>query len=128
VYATGPAFIEARYQESSGFVHYGGTWTVTSNVNDSGGAAKYASAAGRYATFTHVIRDLAFVAPRSSTRGTADIYIDGVLVKSVSLKTSTTIYRQVLWSYHASKIGTHTIKVVVRGNGRIDLDCFVILT
>jgi len=125
---TGPIFTAARYQETSGYITYGGSWSLTSNVNDSGGAAKYTSTAGRSASFTHVMRDVAFVGPRSSTRGSVDIYVDGVKVAAVSMNTTTTIYRQVIWQMHFSKIGTHTIKVVVRGNGRFDLDCFVILT
>jgi large repetitive protein len=124
---TGPVFTVARYQETSGFLHYGGTWSLTSNVNDSGGAAKYTSVAGRSVSFTHVMRDVAFVGPRSSTRGSVDIYVDGVKVSAVSMKTTTTIYRQVIWQMHFAKIGTHTIKVVVRGNGRFDIDCFLIL-
>jgi large repetitive protein len=124
---TGPVFTVARYQETSGFLHYGGTWSLTSNVNDSGGAAKYTSVAGRSVSFTHVMRDVAFVGPRSSTRGSVDIYVDGVKVSAVSMTTTTTIYRQVIWQMHFAKIGTHTIKVVVRGNGRFDIDCFLIL-
>jgi hypothetical protein len=125
---TGPSFIQARYQESSGFVQYTGAWSLASDAHDSGGAARYTTVAGRAVSLTHVMRDVAFVVPRSVTRGSADIYIDGVRVGAVSLKTTTTIYQQVIWSMHFSKIGTHTIKIVARGNGRIDLDCFVILT
>jgi len=125
---TGPVFAEGRYQESSGYVHYGGTWALTLNSNDSGGAARYTYNAGRTVSFTHVMRDVAFVAPRSSTRGSVDIYVDGVKqLGGATLKATTTAYRQVIWQFHFSTIGTHTIKIVVRGTGRVDLDCFAIL-
>jgi VCBS repeat-containing protein len=123
----GPTFAVNRAQESSTAVKYGGTWAVTYNVNDSGGAARYASVAGRYASFSRTFRDVAIVAPRSSTRGTAYVYLDGVKVATISLKTSVTSYRQVVWTAHFASIGGHTVKIVVVGTGRIDLDCFVVL-
>ncbi|HEY2916105.1 MAG TPA: tandem-95 repeat protein [Candidatus Limnocylindrales bacterium] len=125
---TGPTFVQARYQEASGFITYSSGWTLTSDPGDSGGAARYATVAGKSASFTHTMRDVAFVGPRSSTRGSFDVYVDGVKVGAAAMKTTTTAYGQVVWSYHFSKIGTHTIKVVLWGNGRVDLDCFVILT
>jgi hypothetical protein len=123
----GPTFAVNRSQETSTYLKYGGTWAVTSNINDSGGAAKYASVAGRYASFGRTLRDVAFVAPRSSTRGTAYVYLDGVKVGTITLRTSLTHYRQVLWSAHFNSTGFHTIKIVVVGTGRIDVDCFVVL-
>jgi Bacterial Ig domain len=125
---TGPKFVQARYQETTGFIKYSAGWTLTSNASDSGGGAKYASTAGRWASFTHVVRDVAIVGPRSSTRGSFDVYIDGVKTSAAAMHFTTTKYQQVVWQFHFAKIGTHTIKIVLRGNGRVDLDAFVILT
>jgi VCBS repeat-containing protein len=125
---TGPRFVQARYQESSGFITYSSGWLTATNTSDSGGAAKYATVAGKTATFTHSMRDVAFVGPRSSTRGSFDVLVDGVTVGAAAMHATTTAYGQVVWSYHFAKIGTHTIQIVLRGNGRVDLDCFVILT
>jgi cadherin-like protein/Big-like domain-containing protein len=127
-WANGPTFTTSRSQETSGYFKYSGFWATTSNVNDSGGAAKYAGTAGKSVTFTRSFRDVAFVAPKSSTRGSADIYVDGVKVATVSLKSSTGKYRQVIWTAHFNSKTTHTVRIVVVGNGRIDLDCFVILS
>jgi hypothetical protein len=67
------------------------------------------------------------VAPKSSSRGSASIYVDGVKVATVSLKQASTQYRQVVWTTHFSTLASRSIKVVVVGNGRVDVDCFVIL-
>jgi hypothetical protein len=125
----GPSLVASRYQESSTLVKYGGTWSTATNVNNSGGATRYTSVALRYTQITLTARDYAFVAPRLTTSGSARIYVDGVQAAFISLKSTTgsTVFRQVLWSKHFAIIGSHTIKIVVYGNGRVDLDCFLAL-
>jgi len=63
----------------------------------------------------------------SSTRGSVKVYVDGAYIVTVSLKRSTTTYRQVMWTMHFATEASHTIKLVVAGNGRVDLDCFAVL-
>ena len=77
--------------------------------------------------FTRSVRDVAFVAPVSSGRGSVYIYVDGVKKATLSLHAATTAYRRVLWQWHFSSLATHSIKIVVAGNVRVDLDCFVAL-
>jgi VCBS repeat-containing protein len=125
---TGASFQPFRSQETSTYLTYSTGWTRVYNVSDSGSYAKYATTAGRTATFKRSFRDVAFVAPKSSTRGSVYVYVDGVKVATISLKQSTTAYRQVLWAAHFSTLATHTIRLVVVGNGRVDLDCFVVLS
>jgi hypothetical protein len=49
------------YQQTSGTV-YTGTWSSQTNALFSGGSVRYASVAGRYATFTTTtVRSIAFV-------------------------------------------------------------------
>jgi hypothetical protein len=126
-WAYGPTFKVSRYQETSNRITYGGRWVRAYGARHSGGYVKYASVAGRSATFTRTLRDVAFVAPISSGRGTADIYLDGVKVASISLKSSTTRYRRVLWTAHFDALTTHVVRVVVTGSRRVDVDCFVVL-
>lgn len=123
----GPTFKPYRYQESSSTVVYTGSWAKALNSSDSGGATRYTSIATRTATFTTSGRDFAYVAPISSTRGSAQVYVDGVLSATVNLHSSTTIYRRVLWATHFSSLGTHAIRIVVLGTGRVDVDCFMVL-
>jgi hypothetical protein len=126
-WAYGPAFKPSRYQETSSRITYGGKWLRAYGAKNSAGYVKYTSVAGRSATFTRAFRDVAFVAPTSSGRGKADIYLDGVKVASISLKSSTTRYRRVLWAAHFDALATHVVRVVVTGSRRVDVDCFVVL-
>jgi hypothetical protein len=124
----GPYLNVSRFEEANATIAYVGTWSTSPlNSANSGGFTKYAFGGGKTATFTATARDFAFVSPTSSTRGTARIYVDGVLVATISENSSTTIYRRVLFARHFSTIGTHTIKVYVTGTGRIDVDCFLAL-
>jgi hypothetical protein len=124
----GPGVNASRYEETSAVIAYVGAWTKSPlNASNSGGYTKYAFGGARTASFKVTARDFAFVSPTSSTRGTARIYVDGVLVTTISEKTTTTVYRRVLWSTHFSSLASHTIKVYVLGTGRIDVDCFLAL-
>jgi hypothetical protein len=118
----------SRYEETSSLVTYVGTWTLSPlNSANSGGFTKYAFGGSKTATFTVTARDFAFVAPVSSTRGTARIYLDGVLVGTISEANASTLYRRVLWSHHFTSLASHTLRVYVTGTGRIDVDCFLAL-
>ena len=118
----------SRYEETNSLITYVGTWTKSPlNASNSGGYTKYAYGGSKTATFTVTARDLAFVSPTSSTRGTFKVYVDGVLVSTLSEKSTSTVYRRVLWATHFSALASHTIKVYVVGDGRIDLDCFLAL-
>lgn len=122
----GPKFRPLLYQESSTFVIYNAAWSIWSNSNNSGGSTRFTSTASRSATFSQFGRDYSFIAPKGSGRGWARIYLDGVLQTTVSLWSSSTFYRQVLWSAHYGSDASHTIRIVVYGNGRVDVDCFAI--
>jgi hypothetical protein len=70
------------------------------------------------------------VAPTSSTRGKARVYIDGVYRATIDLRTSTLQHRRVVYARTFSTSGTHTIELRVLGTaGRpmVSLDAFVVL-
>jgi hypothetical protein len=117
-------------QAASTVLTYGGTWTVVSSSSYSGGSARYASTAGRSVSYTFTGRSIAFVAVRGPGRGSARIYVDGVLQTTINLWASTATYRFVGYSKTWTTSAKHTIKVVVLGTAghpRIDADAFVTL-
>lgn len=127
-YVYGPTFKDSRSEESSTAVVYGGSWLRSPfSSSYSGGYTRYAYTAGKTATFTTAARDFAFVAPVASFRGSARIYVDGVWVATISEHASTSASRRVLWATHFTTLATHSIRIVVLGNGRIDVDCFLTL-
>jgi hypothetical protein len=128
-YATGTSFQPLLTEDSAtGSIAYSGTWSTEYNASTSGGTQRYASIAGASATFTFTGSSIGWVTTKGPTRGSADIYIDGVLKTTVSLYTSSTIYKQVVYAFNFGVNGPHTIKVVcdgTSGHPRIDVDAFV---
>ncbi len=128
-FATGPAFRVYRYQETAASIVYTGAWPTVNSSKYSGGHADRTSTAGASAAFTTSGRTFAWIANRGSSRGTADVYVDGVLRKSVSLTSSSTSFRRVAYSLTFPTSGAHTITIVHTGAAAktIDVDAFIVL-
>lgn len=121
----------ARYQETSTALTYSGTWRTSTTTSASGGAQRYTTVAGAKATITLTnVRQFAIVGPRSSTRGSFEVWVNGAKVATVSEKATTTVYRRVLYVRGlTSGVGVaHTIEIRAVGNGRIDLDAILALS
>ncbi len=130
-WATGPAFTPLLFENTNGHVVYKhGPWKVGRNPTSSGGSTSYATAADASAQLTFTGRTVAYVTPTGPSRGSARVFVDGVLLKTVNLHKSPAQPRQVLFTWTWPTIGTHTIRVVVAGtpgHPRVDLDAFLVL-
>jgi hypothetical protein len=126
-FAAGPRSLIGRTQESATTITYTGSWTSVASSTASGGRVRYTGAANASATYTFSGRAVGVVSPTSASRGSFKVYVDGVLVSTVSEKTSSTIVRRVVFARTLTP-GTHTLKLVAVGNGRIDLDAIVTLS
>jgi len=129
-WVAGPSFKLSARQETSTSITYSGTWTATTNTTAYGGALKYATSSTATATETFTGRSVAWVAPRTPTRGKADIYIDGVYVTTVDLYSATTLSRSIVFTRSWSVSGAHTLQIRVKatsGRPRVDIDAFVVL-
>ena len=126
----GPLFRPTLYQQTTSTT-YSGTWSSSSSANYSGGSVKYASAAGKTATFTATgARSIAFITTKAPSRGSFKVYVDGVLKATVSAYSATTKYRQLIYQFTWATAGTHKIKIYVKGTSghpRVDIDAFVVL-
>jgi hypothetical protein len=122
----------ARYQENSAFITYTpGAWARAVTSSASGGAEMYTYPAGSMATFTLTnVRQFAIVGPRSSKRGSFEVWVDGAKVATISERAATAVYRRVLYvGSLTSGVGvSHTIQVIAVGNGRIDIDAILALS
>ncbi|HEX7347494.1 MAG TPA: hypothetical protein VF253_11935, partial [Candidatus Limnocylindrales bacterium] len=109
------AFNTAAYSESSGALKYSSGWGLASSTVYVGGKAKYSKTAGRSVSFTFTGNRFAWLSRVASTNGSAKVYVDGVLSKTVSLYGTTAVNQKVAYSKSWSSIGTHTIRIVVVG-------------
>ena len=77
--------------------------------------------------YTFSGRAVAFVSTKAANRGKAEIWLDGKLLTTLDLRSSTTKYRQIVWTGRVSP-GTHTVSVRVlgtTGRPRVDADAFL---
>jgi hypothetical protein len=127
-FATGPLFESRLYQQtSSAFVFSSTRWATSRADVFSGGSTRRSTASGASARFTATGRSFAWVTTTGPTRGTARIYVNGTLTDTVSLNAPTTTYRVQAWSRSYSSDVTRTIRIVVQGAARVDLDAFVVV-
>jgi hypothetical protein len=130
-YAASASSRIGRYQDSSTAIAYSSGWRSSSTSTASGGAVRFASRAGASAVIMLTnVRQVGFVGPRSSTRGSFRVFVDGVLVATVSERASTAASRRVLYvrSLTSGAGVTHRIELRAVGNGRIDLDAILALS
>ena len=126
---TGSTFrVRAVRETASTTMVYRGTWWSASSSSFHGGFARFATSSTAGVTFRFTGREVALISTKGSTRGTARIWIDGVSVGTVNLRSTTTMFRQIAFRKAFGSSGTHTITVRPYGNGRIDIDGFLVLS
>jgi subtilisin family serine protease len=106
------------------------TWRRDLRSLATNGTITTSSTAGATVRYRFTGRGVAVVAPTTSTRGKARIYIDGVYRATIDLRTATVQNRRVVYARNFGAFGTHTIEMRVVGTaGRptVSLDGFVIL-
>ncbi len=126
-WVAGSSVAAALLSERSSAVTWSGTWHAVSSSSASGGTTTYATSAGARVRTTFSGRGIGVVGPTNKTRGSAAVYVDGVYRGTVSFRSSSGHSRMVVFSTAFPAVGTHTIELRLSGNGRVDIDAFVIL-
>ncbi|MFN8629594.1 MAG: Ig-like domain-containing protein [Chloroflexota bacterium] len=126
-YATSIRTTVTRYQENSPSIVYVGSWANSKSTNFSSGYEKVASLNTASASLALPLgtRTFAIVASRATSRGSYRVYVDDVLVATISQKASKTAYRVIQYARSISAGSAHTIKVVPVGNGKITIDAIL---
>jgi hypothetical protein len=127
----GPGLRATVYQQTSSTVTWTGTWRSASWSGASGGSVRYATGRGASATFHVTGSRAAWVAAQGPTRGSAQVYVDGVLAQTVSLYAKTGQSRAIVFARNWASVGAHAIRIVVLatpGHPRVDVDAFIRLT
>ncbi|WP_418959741.1 N-acetylmuramoyl-L-alanine amidase [Streptomyces tritici] len=92
-----------------------GTWTAKSSTSYLGGKSLSSGTKGASLTWTFTGRSVSWVVSRASNSGQAYVYVDGVKVATVDLRSSTALYRNAIWTRSWSSAAKHTVKIVVVG-------------
>jgi FlgD Ig-like domain len=105
----------ALTQHTSTALTWTGAWASAFDGQNSGGSARSSSATGATVTYAFSGRAVAWVTTLRPDAGEVEVWVDGLLVKTVDTRADATRYRQVVYSKYWSSYGAHTIKLVVVG-------------
>jgi uncharacterized protein with LGFP repeats len=108
-----PSYTPMILQETS--ATKSGSWTSRSSTSYLGGKSYSSGSKGASLTWTFTGRSASWVVSRASTSGQAYVYVDGTKVATVDLKSSTTKYRDAIWTKSWAGSAKHTVKIVVVG-------------
>ncbi len=134
-WATGPAFLVEAKQETSTAIAYAGSWTQQASSSAYGGALRNANAMGSSAQFTFTGSNVAWVSSKGPNMGKATVSVDGVVVQTVDLYSSTALPKRIIFSQSdLDPADEHLVTVQVTGTKRstssgtrVDVDAFVVL-
>ena len=116
-----------RRQERSGAIDWTGSWARADDDRLSGGHSRHTKATGRRATFSFTGDSIAWVSRRAPNAGRARVRIDGVRVATVDLHAAIRGYRRIAFTTALATDGPHTIEIRPLGDGRVDVDAFIVL-
>ncbi len=106
------------YSERSTSISYRGTWPSATHAGYAGGAVRYATRAGATATFTFSGSSVTWYGPVGPTRGRARVSVDGKLVRTVDLRSSSFTARKAVFSQTWTAAAKHTLVIEVVGTAR----------
>jgi subtilisin family serine protease len=126
--AIGPIVTAYKSEDQkSTAVSYTGKWANVTLSSASGGQLHRSTTSGSTVTLTTSARAIGVVARRGPLNGQAKVYVDGVYTSTIDLHRSSYQSRVVVFNQSWYTTATHSIKLVVVGNGRVDVDAFAFL-
>ena len=118
------------FQNSSRAITYRGGWDGRRAPNAYGGSLRRSGRAGASASLRFTGREIAWVASKTPSSGSARVYVDGHAVATVHLRATTSVQRRVVYTRTWATAGAHTIKVVAlgtRSHPLVSVDAFLVL-
>ena len=117
------------YQESSRSISWKGSWYTAYNDAYLGDKVRSSDAAGARVGLTFNGTAIAWVGPVGPTRGSARVYLDGTLMRTVSTWNDSFLPTRILFRKSWASMGKHRIVIVTNGtSGRptVAVDAFVV--
>jgi hypothetical protein len=129
-WATAAAFRQRRVSESTADLERSTGWAYRRSTGYLGGGGLRSGTAGATATVRFTGSQVAWIAPRSSSRGSAEVSVDGVPITTVSLYRPTAATRQIVFRWAWPESGPHSLGIRVLGTPGhpfVDIDGLVIV-
>jgi hypothetical protein len=108
---------------------YSGSWGYSSgrHLGDLGADVHYTNTSGDSVSYTFTGTGIQVLSEANSDEGTADVYIDGTKVSTVSGNGSERLAQQVLASVTGLAKGTHTLRLVNTSGSYLLVDGFTVI-
>ncbi|CAN5557879.1 hypothetical protein BH20CHL6_BH20CHL6_08180 [soil metagenome] len=122
-----PLLTESHYAR----VSYGGDWKKQALTDASGGSVHHARVRGARAILEFTGSSVSWISTLAPVRGRARIYVDGLYVRTIDLRRTTTVTRRVVFATSWAASGGHRLEIRVAGTAgrpRVDVDAFVVLS
>ena len=103
------------YTENSSRITYTGSWPRAEHPGYRGDAVRQAKSRGQTATFRFTGSQVAWNGPKGPTRGKAQVWLDGVLVKTVDMYAGRFAARNRIYTRSFASSGQHTLMIKVLG-------------
>jgi subtilisin len=129
--ATSARWLVRAVQSTNSAVAYRGSWRTWLTSSAYGGGTRFSAAAGSTASMSFTGRGVAWVAPLGRTSGSAQVFIDGRYVRTISLYAAGAHSRRIVFEHHWASSGFHSISVRVLGTAghpRVDVDAFLLIS
>jgi uncharacterized protein with LGFP repeats len=97
-----------------------GSWRTLRNPEYLGGAALGSSVAGAAASWSFTGRSAALIFGRGADSGRVRVFVDDADAGLVDLRSTSTVYRQAVWSRSWDDDGSHTVRVEPQGPAVLD--------
>ena len=117
------------YQESSRSISWKGSWYTAYNDSYLGDKVRSTDAAGARVGLTFSGTAIAWVGPVDLTRGSARVYLDGTLIRTVSTWSDSFLPTRILFRKSWASMGKHRIVIVTNGTSghpTVAVDAFVV--
>ncbi|WP_127583357.1 carboxypeptidase regulatory-like domain-containing protein [Paenibacillus koleovorans] len=101
--------------DTQAIVQIGGTWSPSTNVSHYGGGAKLSNQVGAYVDIPFYGTRAKVLSGVGTSRGKADVYVDGVLVTRIDTYSSSTKYQHEIYDTGSLSEGMHHVRLVVTG-------------
>jgi len=125
---TGSQFGVTAFAETSPSIVWHGTWSRSAASTFVGGATRYSATVAATATITTTRRGFAWISAVGPTRGSARIYVNGILVKTVNLHATTPAARRIVFAVTWATAARRSVVIRVvgtPGHPRVDIDGFL---
>ncbi|MGK2850988.1 MAG: S8 family peptidase [Candidatus Limnocylindrales bacterium] len=125
--ADSPTITASLHPDGSSLARYRSGWRTVASSSALGGKLHTTSRAGTSVRIAFTGRSFALVSTRGPSRGKIEVWVDGALARTVDLRRASTQSRVVVFSTAWTTKAAHSVRIVVVGSKRVDIDGFVVV-